>query len=659
MAFSVVVIAKDAAATLARSLRSVAWTSEIVVIDAFSDDDTVAVARSFTDRVWQLPWRGFAEQRNAGAEKAAHDWILCLDADEVVSEELRHEIEDVLRSPRCDGYRIPMRNYVVGRWMRFGGLGRQMHLRLYNRRRGTWVGDVHETVRVDGRVGTLKGHMLHYAYESVSELMKKIDLYTDLEAAVLRREGKARQMWRVWWECPAVFVFKYVWQLGILDGYPGLLWAGSLTYYRFIARLKALEGGPLTADARRRQVQIFTRHFLGGIPGFHIRGLKPAGGAEVYIQDLAGLLISQGHEVEVVQAAYAGAPSSSEVDGIRIRNIALGSPFERALFPYVLADRFAKYERPGALKIYSYVRYAVLRPQRSSDPAVGITHGIEWDTNLGSYLAGDLYYRTDGPRAWRAARGLVRYIYFSRVVPFLIRRGGGRVNVLVSVDRHSLKVFPASLRAKTVVIPNYVDLERFHPGAAPIQGDAAGRHIILVPRNLNVARGVHLIPEVARLLLRTRNDFVFYVLGSGPLRAYLEQRVTLWGLGEYVKLLGHVDRELLPRYYTASTIILIPSIFSEGTSMAVLEGMASARPVVMTTVGGLAEIGQDGESKVSVSPHPQVIAGALDSLLRNPERCRAIGTAAYSYVAQHHSKKLWEKRWLEVLQAFLWSPSSS
>lgn len=254
-----VVITKDAEPRLQSCLESVRWADEIVVVDAFSRDRTVEIARRYADHVFQHDWQGFARQRNLGAERASHAWILSIDGDEEVTPLLRDEIRETLISPAHAGYRIPRRNFMFGRWMRFGGLGRQYHLRLYDRRKGRWIGEVHETVAVDGTTGRLGVSMLHHAYESVGAMIHKVDVYTDLEARTLFEQGRRERPWEILRETAGTFLYKYLWQLGFLDGYPGLLWAASLGYYHLLKWAKVRELRRPTAGPRSPVDQPATR----------------------------------------------------------------------------------------------------------------------------------------------------------------------------------------------------------------------------------------------------------------------------------------------------------------------------------------------------------------------------------------------------------------
>src|SRR5262249_49602197 len=145
---SVVVVTLNEGDRIRACLESVAWADELIVVDAESQDKTAAVARELTDQVFVRPWPGFAAQQNFGLEQAGGDWILSLDADELVSPALREEITTILRDggPHV-GYSVPRRNVFWGRWIRHGGLYPDWQLRLFQRGRGRFVErSVHESV---------------------------------------------------------------------------------------------------------------------------------------------------------------------------------------------------------------------------------------------------------------------------------------------------------------------------------------------------------------------------------------------------------------------------------------------------------------------------------------------------------------------------------
>lgn len=157
------VITFNEAANIEAALASIAFADEIVVVDSQSTDETVTIARRFTDRVIVRPWPGYVAQKNFAAEQASHDWILSLDADERVSAPLADEIREWARGDRPAaaapaGFRVPRATFHLGRWLRSTDWYPDFQLRLYDRRRARWRGrHVHESVQVDGGVGRLSG----------------------------------------------------------------------------------------------------------------------------------------------------------------------------------------------------------------------------------------------------------------------------------------------------------------------------------------------------------------------------------------------------------------------------------------------------------------------------------------------------------------------
>src|SRR5262249_26448740 len=157
---------------------------EIVVVDAESEDKTATIAREFTDRVVVRPWPGYAIQKNHAIDLATGDWVLSLDADEVVSAELAAEIGRVLAADGpADGYAVPRRNIFWGRWVRHGGLYPDHQMRLFRRTRGRFNAlAVHESVTVDGRVERLVGHVEHRSYRDLSDFLARADRFATLAA---------------------------------------------------------------------------------------------------------------------------------------------------------------------------------------------------------------------------------------------------------------------------------------------------------------------------------------------------------------------------------------------------------------------------------------------------------------------------------------------
>ncbi|MDE2483912.1 MAG: glycosyltransferase family 2 protein [candidate division NC10 bacterium] len=227
-------------------LESLTWVKEIVIVDSGSADRTVEICRGYTDKVFRHPWAGFIEQKNFAISLATHDWILNIDADERVPDELRQAIERELSTPRHDGYWIARRNYFLGRWMRHGGWYPDRVLRLFDRRKGRFGGvNPHAYFGIsDGSVGCMTNDLIHLTYHDFSQYLRKQDRYTRISAE--ERVTRGRQPGSVSGaellaRALVKFVQVYLLKRGFLDGMPGLIAALGAAYFNFIKYAKVWE----------------------------------------------------------------------------------------------------------------------------------------------------------------------------------------------------------------------------------------------------------------------------------------------------------------------------------------------------------------------------------------------------------------------------------
>ena len=228
MPLSVVLITQNAAAQLPECLASVAFADEVVVVDSGSTDGTTEVAARYGARVVLKEWLGFGRQKQFAVEQAAHDWVLCLDADERVSPELAASVVRALQAPVTPIYRMARRNRFLGRWLRHGEGYPDWSLRLFDRRHARWSDDnVHEKVLYaiapGTPLGTLAGDLMHESGEDLGHYLEKQNRYTALAAQELHRRGQRAGLAEITLS-PLLRFFKfYVLRLGFLDGMPGLV----------------------------------------------------------------------------------------------------------------------------------------------------------------------------------------------------------------------------------------------------------------------------------------------------------------------------------------------------------------------------------------------------------------------------------------------------
>jgi glycosyltransferase involved in cell wall biosynthesis len=240
---SVTIITRNEASHIAAALASVAWADERIVVDSGSTDDTVRVALAHGARAEVRPWEGYSSQKNYAASLATHDWILSLDADERVSDPLAAEIRQVLNAPSPRrGYCIPRVAFYLGRWIRSTDWWPDWQLRLYDRRHGQWTRvHVHESVRVSGPVGRLRGELQHYPYATVADHLDTIDRYTTIAARELHENGRRAGFARLAVHPALAFARNYVLRGGFRQGTAGLIVSMLNSYYVLLKFVKLWE----------------------------------------------------------------------------------------------------------------------------------------------------------------------------------------------------------------------------------------------------------------------------------------------------------------------------------------------------------------------------------------------------------------------------------
>ncbi len=228
MTLSVVIITFNEEANLPRTLESVKWAEEIIVVDSQSTDRTVEIARTFNANVFVEPWKGFAAQKTSAIEKATSDWVLSIDADEVVPSDLRAEIQSAIAGSNKpgapDGYWMPRMNYILGRWMRHGGYWPDHKLRLFRRGLGHLPARaVHETIQVNGKLGFLREPLFHEPYPTLATYIEHMDRYSSLGAGMAATKSGGFSVMDIVFRPFFTFIYNYIIRLGFLDGREGLL----------------------------------------------------------------------------------------------------------------------------------------------------------------------------------------------------------------------------------------------------------------------------------------------------------------------------------------------------------------------------------------------------------------------------------------------------
>ncbi len=234
---SVVIITFNEEKNIARCLESVKEIAdEIVVLDSFSADKTEEICRNYPVKFIQRKWDGYSESKNFANKQAKHNWILSLDADEALSEELKESIEKIDLNSTMTAYEFNRLSNYCGKWIHHSGWYPDTKVRIFNRMRVQWAGEIHEKlVGVDEKkIGFLRGDLFHYSYYSIEEHLKKAEHFSTLSAKAYFQKGRNFSLLKLLINPTYKFIRNYFFKLGFLDGRAGFTICRIMAYETFL-----------------------------------------------------------------------------------------------------------------------------------------------------------------------------------------------------------------------------------------------------------------------------------------------------------------------------------------------------------------------------------------------------------------------------------------
>lgn len=246
MKLSISITTFNEEANIERTLNNIKdIADEIIIIDGQSNDNTVKIARKYTNKVFVVPNAlNLNVNKQKGIDKCSGDWILYLDADEALTEGLKREIKKVVNSnTRFNGFYIPRKAIVFGRWIKHGGHYPDYQLRLFRNGKGRFeMVSVHEPLKIDGSVGYLKHPIDHFGYyKSFDHYFKKMNHYSTNDAKQMVKQKTQKSKLDIFYKPAFMFFFHYIYKLGFLDGWYGFAFAVSSSFYEFMIYIKYFE----------------------------------------------------------------------------------------------------------------------------------------------------------------------------------------------------------------------------------------------------------------------------------------------------------------------------------------------------------------------------------------------------------------------------------
>ena len=234
---SVVIVCKNGANVIGKTIKSfTGLTDDVLVYDNGSTDGTQEIVRQNGARIFEGEWNGFGKTKNTANALAKYDWILSLDADEAIDEELKKNLLQLDLDDDMKLYEFRFRNYLGNKWLRFGEWGNDKHIRLFNRKQVKWNdAEVHESLILPQEAGKINipGYVLHKTAASVNEYRNKMNKYASLNAEKYFKQGKKANIFRIYFSPVFSFLFNFFFKLGFLDGATGFSCAKVNAEYTF------------------------------------------------------------------------------------------------------------------------------------------------------------------------------------------------------------------------------------------------------------------------------------------------------------------------------------------------------------------------------------------------------------------------------------------
>lgn len=243
---SVVILTKNEEKNILDCLESVLWADEAIIIDDNSEDRTVEVVKSLSNKKIKVYSRAlnedFASQRNYALSKATKKWVLFIDADERVPNALREEINTFLiengKTSNINGFFIKRKDIIWGKMLKYGEAGGIKLLRFAKKNSGIWTGKVHETWQIEGSVSEMENYLIHFPHQTVDEFLSEINFYTSLRARELYEKGIKGSVENIILYPKGKFLKNYFLKLGFLDGIEGFIFAIFMSFHSFLVRGK-------------------------------------------------------------------------------------------------------------------------------------------------------------------------------------------------------------------------------------------------------------------------------------------------------------------------------------------------------------------------------------------------------------------------------------
>lgn len=393
---------------------------------------------------------------------------------------------------------------------------------------------------------------------------------------------------------------------------------------------------------------IISYAFLGNQQIYKTSTEKLVGGAEVYLYDLSQFLLSLGHQVKIIQ----GGEKEEKFDfhNIQIQRIKLPGICRKIGFIpenfYEFNWLWKKYLDKDADRVHlHHMQHAW--PLASSD-MTATYHGVDWDIPKKEYLRYSAeIYPTPHKYFLKPFYSVNRFMNKKVFSRYAITK----LSKIASVDSFLLRYVQSEFpdyRNKIEVIYNYVNTEIFKPMPlnSLLKNKYKDRFVVLFPRNFSINRGVHYAIEAIKVVVKKYPEVLLIMAGDGVAKQFILIKAKEFKLENNIEIVGHIDHFTeLPTYYNIADIVIIPTAYSEGTSLSCLEAMATGKPVITTNVGGLYDIIKNHENGIMINPSSNELSESIIYLIENSSERQRFGNSALATIHQSFTKSIWENKY--------------
>ncbi len=561
---SAVIITFNEERNIERCLKSLAGVAdEIVVVDSYSTDRTEEICKSFHARLIKHRFDGHIQQKNWAILQAVSPYILSLDADEVLSDELKASILKVKKNWTQDGYDFNRLTNYCGKWIKHTTWYPSRKLRLWDAREGSWGGfNPHDrfALKPGASQSHLKGDLLHYSYYSVSEHLAQIDSFSSILARSYRERGRRANIFsitiRPFWR----FINDFLLRAGFLDGYYGFVVSVNSAHEVFLKYVKLKNIYKEEAQLTNTAICLFNTQ-------------DSWGGGEKWHHDVASYLVEQ--NIRVIYVSSRESPLSERLKSLGIagyqlyvRNMSFLNPIKMIKIIGILRK-----EKVGVLvsNLSEDMKIASIAARWAGVPRI-------------IFRRGSAIPIRDSP--------MNRYLY-RRVVTDIIANSLETKRTILAVNKDLVP------EGKISVVYNGIHLEKYNPLIEPLYIAEEGEIVLGAAGRLSEEKGhIHLLEMLKDLVIRELR-FKLLIAGEGKLLRTLQKHAEKLGVDQRVEFLGFVEN--MPAFFNSLDIFLLSSEY-EGFGYVITEAMASSKPVVAFDIKSTSEIILDGETGFITGP---------------------------------------------------------